>query len=168
MASGELLRKALVPEHMQQFAYEELRHIARNIGRIIRADAELAAEIYASAFSFNERSDVKTDMSGSRLLALSSNRRQDYQGSWYELTENFPRFLDGFPEAAARALNNAIEGYVERVQPSTRTAEERTIEFDLGNGVRKYIPDNSYIWLQTALGSRQDAPRLLLKLTGKL
>ncbi|MGA7064498.1 MAG: ATP-binding protein, partial [Candidatus Acidiferrales bacterium] len=97
----QLLRAALLPEHMEQFAYEEFRHITRNIDRIIDADARLAADIYEAAFRFDERSDATTDMSGSQLLALRSNRRQDYQGSWYELTERYPKFLKAAPGEAA-------------------------------------------------------------------
>jgi hypothetical protein len=128
----------------------------------------LAAEIYATAFGFDEKSDAPTDISGSQLLALRGNRRQDYQGSWYELTENFPKFLDAAPETAAQALNRAMEGYVERERSSNRTTEQRTVEFNYRDRTASYTADNSYIWLQTALGSRQDAPQLLLKLAAKL
>jgi hypothetical protein len=49
-ATGELLRRSLVREHMEQFAYQELRQIARNIGRIIDADPELAARNLRNRF----------------------------------------------------------------------------------------------------------------------
>jgi hypothetical protein len=164
-ATEQLLRSALLPEHMEQFAYEEFRHITRNIDRIIDADGRLAADIYAAAFRFDERSNATTDMSGSQLLALRSNRRQDYQGSWYGLTESYPKFLKATPEEAAWALNKAIEGYVARQHSHTSTtAEERTVEFNLGARTATYIVDYSNIWLQTAIGSRQDAPQLLVKL----
>ena len=150
---------------MEQFAYEEFRHITRNINRIIDADGRLAADIYEAAFRFDERSNTTTDMSGSQLLALRSNRRQDYQGSWYGLTERYPKFLKATPDEAAWALNKAIEGYVARQHSHTSTAaEERTVEFNLGTRAATYIVDYSYIWLQTAIGSRQDAPQLLVKL----
>ena len=161
----QLLRAALLPEHMEQFAYEEFRHITRNIDRIIDADARLAADIYEAAFRFDERSDATTDMSGSQLLALRSNRRQDYRGSWYELTERYPKFLKAAPEEAAWSLNKAMEGYVARQHSHTSTTpEERTVEFTLGTRVVTYTADYSCIWLQTAISSRQDAPQLLVKL----
>jgi hypothetical protein len=164
-ATEQLLRSALLPEHMEQFAYEEFRHITRNIERIMDADGRLAADIYEAAFRFDEGSDATTDMSGSQLLALRSNRRQDYQGSWYELIENYPKFLKVSPEEAALALNKAIEGYVARRHSHTSTtAEERTVEFNFGARGATYIADYSHIWLQTAIGSRQDAPQLLVKL----
>ena len=69
------------------------------------------------------------------------------------------------PEEAAWALNKAIEGYVARRHSLTSTtAEERTVEFNLGTRAATYIVDYSHIWLQTAIGSRQDAPQLLVKL----
>jgi hypothetical protein len=164
-ATEQLVRSALLPEHMEQFAYEEFRHITRNIDRIIDGDGRLAADIYEAAFRFEERSNATTDMSGSQLLALRSNRRQDYQGSWYQLTESYPKFLKAAPEEAARALNKAIEGYVARQHSYTSTTvEERTVEFNLGAHAATYIVDYSHIWLQTAIGSRQDAPQLLVKL----
>lgn len=167
-ATGQLLREALQPAHMEQFAYEELRHITRNIDRIIDADAGLAAAIYEAAFTFDERSDATTDMSGSQLLGLRSNRRQDYQGSWYELTKLYPKFLKTAPEEAAWSLNKSMEGYVVRQHAyASTTIAERTVEFYLGTRAATYIVDFSSIWLQTAIGSRQDAPQLIVKLAAE-
>jgi hypothetical protein len=167
--TAQLLRQALQPAHMEQFAYEELRHITRNIDRIIDADAKLAGDIYDAAFSFDERSDATTNMSDSQLLGLRSNRRQDYQGSWYELTESYPKFLKAAPEDAARSLNKSMEGYVARTHfHNSRSEEERTTAFDLGGCAGTYVEDYSYIWLQTAISPRQDAPQLIVKLGDEL
>jgi hypothetical protein len=86
--SISLLRQALEPNHMAQFAYEELPWVARGIATIIESAPDFAAEIYVAAFRHEESSDAATSLGNSQILPLTSNRRQDYRGTFlvfYEL-----------------------------------------------------------------------------------
>jgi hypothetical protein len=163
VTSANLLRRALSAEHMRNYAYEEFRHIANNIEGLVHADPDLAVDIYAAAFGFDETSDAKTGIGNSQLLALTSNRRQDFRGSWYQLAERFPKFLDAHPEEAARGLNRAIEGYVNREHPRRENGDIVIAEFAFGDRTAHFAPDRSSIWLNTSLAGRQDAPQVLNK-----
>ena len=110
-ASVALLRQAIDPGHMREHGYKELSWLARNIRTIAQSDPEFAAETYGAAYGHTEDFDDATNMGGSVLLALRSNRRQDYQSTWFQLCEALPGVLDDSLEAGVRALVCGLDAY---------------------------------------------------------
>ena len=49
--------------------------------------------------------DEKTNISGSRILSLTSNRRQDFEHAQWELFEKFTRFFNADPSGSDRNLD---------------------------------------------------------------
>jgi hypothetical protein len=144
-SSGLLLRRAFEPEHMARYAFEEMHWIAREIGPLIILDPGLVEDLYKAAFSFKETSDARTIMGGGKIFALSSNRRQDFQGALYELAGVYPRFLREAPLHGTRALISALEAYVAMEHPpSGSDVEEQVFDFE---GTQATIRvDYSSIW----------------------
>ena len=77
-------------------------------------------------------------------MALSSNRKQDYESSWWSLKEFFLHFLKAHPLCAVRALIRAISGYVARTHPVREYARAWRIPTPAGNV--RLQEDQSYMW----------------------
>lgn len=161
-ASAVLLREAIDSEHLKEHGYKELRWVAQEIQRIAKADPSLAVDIYDAAYGFSETSDQTTPMGNSVLLALTSNRRQDYQGAWYQLSEAIPAILDNDPETGVRAVVRGLYGYVQRQNRPNRD-EVHGASFSLGPYTASFETDWSYSWYNGGYRSSQDAPALLIK-----
>lgn len=143
-ASRALVEQAISPEHMAAYAYIELSWIARGVKSIAASDPALVAAMYAAAFGFREKSDEKTSMGQSQLLPLSSNRRQDFEMSWHQLSEAFPYFIDKYPREGVRALSKAVDGYLNRERENDGVETHfRFRERDL-----RLKADHSYTWRQ--------------------
>lgn len=163
-ASAVLLREAIEPEHLKEHGYKELRWVAQEIERIAKADPSLAVDIYDAAYGFAETSDQSTPLGNSLLLALTSNRRQDYQGAWHQLSEAIPAILDNDPETGIRAVVRGLYGYVQRQNRRAPNGDEvRGASFSLGPYTASFETDWSYSWYNSGYRSSQDAAALLIK-----
>jgi hypothetical protein len=78
----------------------------------VKADPAFAAELYGAFFGFQPRNDEKTWMGGapSRILALSSTVKQDYEHGRWHLMEALPEFLKMAPEFGISAVARGLEG----------------------------------------------------------
>jgi hypothetical protein len=128
--SALLIRRFLEPTHLTRYAYEDLQWLAREVENLILYDPGLVEEIYIASFTHQEESAATTSMGQSRILALTSTRRQDYNMALYALAEAYPYFLSSAPEHATGALISALEAYVARRHPpASGIIEEETFEF---------------------------------------
>jgi hypothetical protein len=163
-ASAALLREAIAPDHLSAHGYKELRWIAQEIKPIAQNDPSLAVDIYCAAFGYAETSEDSTNMGNSTLLALRSNRRQDYQGAWYLLSEAIAGILDDNLEAGVRAVVRSLHGYVERQQRYPADSPEGAQQsFAFGSFSANFQNDWSYSWYRSGYKPVQDAPVLLTK-----
>ncbi|HTZ99184.1 MAG TPA: hypothetical protein VMB02_02565, partial [Candidatus Aquilonibacter sp.] len=144
-SSGALLRRALEPEHVAAFGFEELSWLARGVDELVSYDPTLVEELYGAAFLHEETSEERTPMGPSRIFSLVSNRKQDFEMARFQLAEAYSKFLTRKPEHATRSMLLAAEGYVSRERNrNTQNEKERTFEFNnLPSGLR---PDYSSIW----------------------
>jgi hypothetical protein len=157
-ASAALIRRVLEPDHLRQHGFEEMPCLAHKIDRLILEDPDLAVEIYIVAFTHDEESTEANPLSRSVLLSLTSNRRQDYRHSWWELKEKFPEFLASHPVPATRALIGVIEGYVAREHAS---GKGRTSSLSISGLSARLREDASYIWAPWDREPYDDAERML-------
>jgi signal recognition particle GTPase len=144
-ASGALLRQCLEPSHLTNYAYIELPQLASEVERLVAHDPQLVEDIYSTAFTYREESTEQTDISGSRILALSSNRSQDYKHALWVLAANYRRFMESAPQHALRALIAALSIYVTERRSKRRTVAEEE-RFDFGGREAVLITDYSEIW----------------------
>lgn len=163
-ASGDLLRRALQPAHLSQYGFNELPWLAREVSHIVPLDPSFVEDLFVAAFSYDEASTDATPMGSGRILALTSNRRQDYELALWELAHVFPTFLKRNPVPATRALIAALESHARRrgrigLDHDGEQSKDDTFDFD---GVAAHlITDYSHIWDRSPV-SRHDDPVQML------
>lgn len=136
-ASRALLDRILREPHFSQNADREAPWLAEQIASIARADPSFATEIYAGLYG-QTITDTATSAFGghrSRIMPLSSNRRQDYEHSRWYLGNSVSEFLAISPEHGTRAVIDAVigkartEGYGEAKEPDLIDLGSASIEF---------------------------------------
>lgn len=143
--SAELVRRFLEPEHITEYGHEELQWLAREIQWLIPHEPQLVEDTYRAAFKYREQSDSTTSMTSSRIIAMTSTRRQDYDMALYGLAEQFPNYLSQAPIHALRALIAAMDAYV--AQRHELQAQEPFEEpFEFGDQQARIRTDYSCVW----------------------
>ena len=100
-ASRAVLRPMLTPEWLTPNGHEDAAPLARALKHIVPIDPAFVEEVFRAIFNQPVPSDAKTDMSGSRILGLSSTEAQDFKHSFYYLQKTFRQTLTVNPERAA-------------------------------------------------------------------
>jgi hypothetical protein len=157
--SASLLRRCLEPQHVLAYGHEELFRLAQEVERLIPHDPELVEEMFNAAFTHYDPSEEKTWMMASRILPLTSTRRQDFDMARFAFAEKYESFLNAAPLRATRALINAMNTYVaERDErrylrleglPGEGRAEEQGPDverFDFAGRDAFIRPDYSDVW----------------------
>ena len=163
-SSSELLRRALEPEHVAQFGFEELPWIARQLATVLPVDPALVGAVYVAAFGYVESSTEAVPIGSSRLLPLTSTRKQDFEGARWELGRFFSKFISFDPIRATSALIRCVDSYVTNDRRTSRlapaTSEEK--EFKLLGMNAKIALDYSSIWDRDVVGHKGTSKNLLL------
>ncbi|HEX5257769.1 MAG TPA: hypothetical protein VFW35_03180 [Sphingomicrobium sp.] len=105
-ASKALLGRILEEPHFSSFADQEASWVAEQIVPILRSDPEFAGAIFAALFGKGITDDSVSHFGGaqSRIMPLSSNRRQDFEHSRWELGCAMATFLEAAPKYGTRAF----------------------------------------------------------------
>jgi hypothetical protein len=111
-ASAALLRRCLEPQHVLTYGHEELFRLAQEVERLIPHDPELVEEMFNAAFTHYDPSDEKTWAMASRILPMTSTRRQDFDMARFSFAQKYKQFLEAAPIRATRVLINAMNTYV--------------------------------------------------------
>jgi hypothetical protein len=136
-ASKALLDRILREPHFSRYADREAHWLAEQILPIARADPSFATEVYAGLYG-QMITDTATSVFGgnrSRIMPLSSNRRQDYEHSRWVLGKSVGEFLAISPEDGTRAVIDAVigkartRGYVETEETEVIDLGSAKIEF---------------------------------------
>ncbi|USA38547.1 hypothetical protein NCF86_09410 [Pelagerythrobacter marinus] len=136
-ASRALLDRILREPHFSANADREARWLSEQIIPIARTDPDFAIEIYRMLYSSNITDDSTSHFGGqvSRIMPLSSNRRQDYQSCRYDLGRRVTRLLELSVSLGTRAIVEAALGDTDRAMPlgddRERVAIEDRAPFDL-------------------------------------
>jgi hypothetical protein len=160
-ASAALLRQAIEPRHLKEHGYKELRWVAMYVGTVAKSDPALAIDIYRAAYGFEEDSNDATDIGSGAILPLRSNRRQDYQAAWFQLSQAMPAIIQDNLEAGVCAIIVSLDGYVQR-KHSSASSSHKTETFQIGSLIASFKPDWSHTWYRSGgYQPNQDAPVLL-------
>ena len=111
--SANVLRLVLEPAHVREYGHDELDVFANYIENLSILDPFLVEEIYCAAFTNFDYSEEKTSMSHSRILNMTSTRRQDFKMMRFSLKNKYANFLKQSPQNAVRALIVAVNSFVE-------------------------------------------------------
>ncbi|MDQ3378697.1 MAG: hypothetical protein M3546_00015 [Actinomycetota bacterium] len=158
-ASSTLLREVVDGIGDQTVSVDYASRLAHHLDIVWRQTAELASLFFVRCFQHVELSDERTHMGGI-VIALSSNRRQDYDMVQWILKEHAPAFLRDVPSHAIPALINSVHAQIEinELRGHDQPVRERMFEI---NGLPATLrPDSSHFW--DAPGTiRDDAQELM-------
>lgn len=126
-AARLLLDRILREPRFSQHADQEACWLGEQILPIVRADPEFAVEIYRCLYSQTISDNTSTMLGGvgSRILPLTSNRRQDYDHALWRLGTALPEFLAIDPASGTRALIEASVGTEGRDSYARQREQER-------------------------------------------
>lgn len=112
VASRALLDRILRKPHFSQYADREARWLTEQILPITRIDPEFTVEIYRALYSQTITDSATSWFGGqpSRILSLTSSRKQDYSGSLWHLGTAMHEVLVISPHHGTRALIDALIG----------------------------------------------------------
>ncbi|WP_217495359.1 ATP-binding protein [Halofilum ochraceum] len=133
-ASRALLDRILREPHFSEHADQEAVWLAEQILPITRADPEFTVEIYAALYG-QTITDDSTSWLGrqpSRILPLSSNRRQDFEHCRWHLGRAIGDVLAISPEHGTRALIDALIG---RTANRDYSDNPKPSQVDLGTSI---------------------------------
>jgi hypothetical protein len=142
--SARAIRKLITPEEVRNKGAEQGHWISRKVSLLFEIDPKLVEDIYIAFFSYEEESDEQTSMGGSQIMALTSNRRQDYHHTYWQLAQVFPRFLEKNFDRCAAIVVAAVNEYIER-EHKVRDAEQ-VITYRIGDDDHTVLVDYSAIW----------------------
>jgi len=131
-ASRLLLDQILREPRFSQFADREATWLAEQVVPITQSDPEFTVEIYAALYGQTITDDSTSWLGGqpSRIMPLSSNRRQDYEHCRWQLGTAMGRVLAITPHHGTRALIDATIG---RVTTRGYSGAEHAHLIDLGD-----------------------------------
>ena len=160
VASTKFIARFLEPEHISKYGFEEMFWLAQEVKRLIHIDPSLCEQIYCAVFSHEEKSNEETSFGSSRILPMTSNRRQDYGMACYQLGEVFSEFLSSAPENAIRALISVMNNYVVQHHSAPRD-DEQTKKFDFDGLDARICTDSSGSWDQSDIYGHDDPVKML-------
>ncbi|MBZ9654010.1 hypothetical protein [Phyllobacterium lublinensis] len=144
VASRRLVERLLEPDRMKEHAANDMHWLANDVGDIAAHDIDLVVQIYDRVLAHTIEEDAPTNLGNSKILALTSNRRQDFKMSQWALKEAFPAFAEKQPLAAAEVAVKICRSHIRNEHEPTEPVETLTIT--VGDQVGHITPDYSYIW----------------------
>jgi hypothetical protein len=148
--SGALLQQVLDVVGEPDFPIDCIFRLVHETKHFMRLDPALVGRIYERVFGYVETSDAKTNMGGP-ILALISNRRQDFESCRYALLQDFPKFLAEAPREAIRSGLRAVQAHVVQAHVirslrAGKSLEDVTKPFAFRGGTAWLVHDGSAIW----------------------
>ncbi len=143
-ASRRLVERLLEPDRMKEHAANDMHWLANDLGGITAHDTDLVVQIYDRVFAHTIEADAPTNLGNSKILALRSNRRQDFEMAQWALKEAFPTFAKKYPLAAAEVAIKVSRGHI--ANEHKRTEPVVTLTVTVGDQTGRLTEDYSRIW----------------------
>jgi hypothetical protein len=146
-ASRTLLERILTPERLAAHAADEAPWLAEGVTDILPHDPAFVARIYETLFTYEVTDDTKSWIGGgpSRILPLTSTRKQDYEMARWRLHQSLPAFLAACPGEGVHAVIGAVRGLSREESRRPRMPAE-TLEVEIEGRTLRLI--NDYLSLQ--------------------
>lgn len=143
-ASRKLVERLLEPGRMKEHAASDMHWLANHVGDIAEHDPALVVQIYDRVFDHTVEEDGPTQLGQSKILALTSNRRQDFKMSQWALKEAYAAFAESHYLEATEIAIKIARSYI-RNEHSLSIPVETTV-LSVGQQVGHVVEDYSYIW----------------------
>ena len=144
-ASIQSLYQLLAPEHVHAYGHKELFWLAQELKYLLPLSSltgKLIGDIYRAGYCTPlPSSEEVTSIFDSRIVGMTSNKRQDFESARYLLQQVFPRFLESDPVIATEAFVDAAKCTMEETERDVGDV----IPMMVGDVLTGYQPDNSYI-----------------------
>ena len=144
VASRQLLGSLFLHSRFESHGDEDIPWLTRKLDSILKVDPEFVVEIYEKTFARGIEDNRETSIGHSRILPLTSNRRQDFDMSYWNLKEFFSQFLNTNPSQGTKAYIKVVYGYILREHLPPVTQLKRTI--NVSGKTCLLQEDWSYIW----------------------
>lgn len=143
-ASAAVLRSTFNLIKEPGFEIHYFTRLADAAKYIVKYDVALVRDLYYLIFSHEEMSQEKTTMNSSVVMALISNRRQDFEMCRYRLQEFLTEFLDSDAMTAVDTVIDIVNRHYlkEKVAPYIG----REINFIIEDKPFRILRDMSSIW----------------------
>jgi len=142
--SARAVRRLITPKEVRNNGAEQGPWISRKVSLLFEIDPQLVADIYIAFFDYEEESEEQTPMGGSQILVLTSNRRQDYQHTHWQLAQVFPRYLEKNFHRCTEVVLAVVNAYIERKHKPPDS--EQVIRYRVGAQEHTVIVDYSAMW----------------------
>jgi hypothetical protein len=137
-AASRALLHRILDDRFAAHASQEAPWLAEGVRSIIPHDPVFVAQIYATLFGRDVTDEGKTWVGGSasRILPLTSTRKQDYEHARWHLNEALNGFLEADPLAGTVAVVGAVRGLDTEKRRSRETTAEPTVLYIAGQSVQ--------------------------------
>ena len=143
--SEQALRPLLSAKRLARHEHTELSTFARHFKRIAESSPGLAADFMRAIYSADLPSqEEKTYLGNSRILPLTSNKKQDFEGIRYQIKQNLTWFLVASPNSAMSAIGDCLRHVIKEEARSYSSQEPSEIRFE--DVVFHVYADYSSIW----------------------
>lgn len=140
--SAAKLELLLTRQRLDKWGHQSLFTLSQESQQLGQKIPDFLMTLYAVVFGSSLPSrDEKRNMSGSRILSLVTNKRQDWELVQHTLANKFDRFVESAPIIATQALIQTIAFLSE-----ARGSEEKLEEFEFLGVQSKYRRDYSSLW----------------------
>lgn len=140
--STAALKELLRDDNLIAWGHQSLFTLTQEVGHLGSRIPGFVSDLYSAAFGTPLPSqDEKRNMSGSRILNLVTNKRQDRELVQHNLSEGFHRFVLSAPVEAAKTLVHVI-GHLSEA----RSSSAELLTFSFGGKVARYRRDYSSLW----------------------
>lgn len=157
-ASRALLSRIL-DDRFENHAPQEAPWLAEGVASIVPHDPTFAVRIYATLFGREVADDAKTWLGGSpsRILPMTSTRRQDYQHARWRLNEALGPFLEAAPAAGTAAVVGAVQG-LDAAKHADGRSSRMPARLRIGDKVVQVVDDLLSLQDWRDEDSREDQP----------
>lgn len=136
-ATDEVLREVLDTNRLSEHGPTVLHALTESVPELAGLLPEFVEDLYGTLTLHEETSTEETELGGSLILRLRSNRRQDFEHAQWALVQKYPDYFAAAPSHALRAIKQIILAVNEGAEVLTGDICGRQFEV---------IADNSHRW----------------------
>ncbi len=149
--SEQLLRRFFAPERLAKYGHDEIHLLANELKFLSPKARDFVRDLYALAFTRDEPSNEAAPMGSSRILALTTTRRQNWEMARYILAQGFKDVAAQDPLLATEIAIRVADGYRVRVLGgSFGRLRRRKVTFKLAGVSARVSSDGSATWDSSA------------------
>jgi hypothetical protein len=158
---GPVIDTVIAPAVMVVWGGRVADRLIQHLGTVAEADPGLAQRLALSVWDFDDQRDEVTGIGGSRIIGLTSTRKQDLEMARYSTGEKFPAFLAASPETALQFLIAVIDGHAPPSESPRATGQfprvyrAPSLEFTAGHGALNAMA-GAFASFLVSLASEQD------------